>query len=157
MMREPNNKSTRANPVGRFMVAVGAIIELQNTGKILILKRNSNLDWHAGEWEIHYGRVAQFEGLEDSLKREAHEETGLTDIQIIKPLTAWHIFRGREKAENELIGITYHCRTKTEKVKLSNEHREYRWVTPAAALKLIKIAGIRYDVENYSATIRSRA
>ncbi len=156
-MKDPNNKSTYENPVGRFMVAVGAIIELQNTGKILILKRNSNLDWHGGEWEIHYGRIAQFEGLENSLKREAHEETGITDIKIIKPLTAWHIFRGSKKAENELIGITYHCRTKTEKVKISREHTEYRWVKPEEALKLIKIEGVKKDVENYSATIRSRA
>lgn len=156
-MKDPNNKSTAKNPVGRFMVAVGAIIELQNTGKILILKRSVNLDWHAGEWEIHYGRIAQFEGLENSLEREVQEETGIIDIEIVKPLTVWHIFRGSKKAENELIGITYHCRTKTEKVKLSNEHSEYRWVTPATALKLIKIEGIRKDVENYSVTIRSRA
>jgi 8-oxo-dGTP pyrophosphatase MutT (NUDIX family) len=156
-MKDPNNKSTATNPVGRFMVAVGAIIELKNTGKILILKRNKNLDWHAGEWEIHYGRIAQFENLESSLKREAHEETGLTDLQIIKPLTAWHIFRGREKAENELIGITFHCRTKTEKVKISDEHAGYRWVKPEEALKLIKIEGIRHDVETYSATMRRRA
>lgn len=156
-MKDPNNKSTAENPVGRFMVAVGAIIELQNTGKILVLKRNSNLDWHGGEWEIHYGRIAQFEDLESSLKREAREETGLTDVQIIKPLTVWHIFRGSKKAENELIGITFYCQTKTEKITLSDEHTEYRWVNPIEALKLIKIEGVKKDVRNYSASMRRRA
>jgi len=33
-MVETNNKSTTDNPVGRFMVAVGAVIELEGTGKI---------------------------------------------------------------------------------------------------------------------------
>lgn len=156
-MKDPNNKSTVANPVGRFMVAVGAVIELKNTRKILILKRSNKLDWHAGEWEIHYGRIAQFENCETSLRREIKEETGITDIKIIEPLTAWHIFRGREKAENELIGITFHCRTKTEKVKISSEHSGYRWVKPKEALKLIKIEGVKRDVESYSVTMRRRA
>lgn len=156
-MKDPNNKDTRENPVGRFMVAVGAIIELNKTGKILILKRSQKLDWHAGEWEIHYGRMGQFEDVEKSLRRESREETGITDIEIIKPLTAWHIFRGREKAENELIGITFHCRTNSEEVKISNEHSDFRWVKPAEALKLIKTEGIKRDVIAYSVTMRKRA
>lgn len=148
-MKDPKNKNTKENPVGRFMVAVGAIIEFKNTGKILILKRNKNLDWHAGEWEIHYGRMGQFEDVETSLRREIKEETGLTDIKIIAPLTAWHLFRGSKKAENELIGITLHCRTQQNKVIISSEHSEYRWVKPKEALKLVKLTGVRNDIKKY--------
>jgi hypothetical protein len=50
MSSDPNNQSTSANPIGRFMVAVGGIIELGNTGKILVTQRSSELDWHAGKW-----------------------------------------------------------------------------------------------------------
>jgi len=54
---ETINTSTKENPVGRFMVAAGAIIELGDTGKILIIKRADDLDWQPGTWEIVYGRL----------------------------------------------------------------------------------------------------
>ena len=150
MNRQPNNASIVGNPVGRFMVAGGAIIELRDTGKILINQRNSNLDWQPNEWEIVYGRIDQFEGLEKGLRREVKEETGIGDLEILSILTTWHIFRGTEKsAENEVIGITFYCRTQTEVVRLSKEHSSYRWVEPQDALNLISIDGVRRDVEKF--------
>lgn len=53
-MQEPNNHSTKANPVGRFMVAVGAIIKLKGTEKILLIRRAKMQDWQPNEWEILY-------------------------------------------------------------------------------------------------------
>ncbi len=150
MTRDPHNKSTIENPVGRFMVASGALIELKNTGKILLVQRSKKLDWHAGEWEICYGRIDQFEGIENGLKREVFEELGIKDLKIIKVLRVWHMFRGSKKAENELIGITYHCRTSTEIVKLSKEHSDYRWVLPSKALELIKNDGIKDEIKIFT-------
>ena len=108
-MVETNNKSTTDNPVGRFMVAVGAVIELEGTGKIQLNKRSAKLDWHPNEWEIIYGRIDQHEGPINGLKREIQEETGLEDIQIHEILSVWQIYRGQEeKPENELIGAKGH-------------------------------------------------
>lgn len=113
------------------MVASGAVIEQDTTGKILLIQRSSTLDWHSNEWEIMYGRISQFEDTEAGLKREVSEETGITDLEIIDVLTVWHIFRGSEEvAENELIGVTYHCRTHQSEFKLSDEHQSYQWMYP---------------------------
>lgn len=140
-----NNKSTIENPVGRFMVAVGAVIANQD-GKVLLIKRSNNLDWHPGEWEIMYGRIAQHEDPRDGLKRELMEELGIT-VTVGQPLTCWHIYRGHEEiAENELVGITFSATSSDLDVKLSDEHEEYRWVTPAEALELIKVEGIKRDI-----------
>lgn len=148
--KQPNNQSTQENPVGRFMVASGAVIEQGNTGKILLIQRSSKLDWHPNEWEIMYGRIDQFEDTETGLKREVREETGIADLEIVDILTVWHIFRGSEEtAENELIGVTYHCRTNQLEPKLSDEHQSYRWVTPDEALNLVKVDGIRRDVKKF--------
>jgi len=148
--KQPNNNPTKENPVGRFMVAVGAVIELKDTGKILVNQRASVLDWKPKEWEIVYGRIDQFETLEEGLKREVREEVGIKDLQILSLIRAWHTYRGSQKsAQNELIGITYHCRTQTEKVQLSKEHSSYRWVTPKEALSLITSVGIHRDLEEY--------
>jgi len=144
-------KTNRAdNKVGRFMVASGAVIELGETGKILLLKRSNELDWQPGEWEIMYGRIDQFESPEEGLRREVVEETGLENLEIIEILSVWHIYRGGEKkVKNDLVGITYRCRTQTEKVKISSEHSDYKWVEPKEALKMIKIEGIAGDVKKY--------
>ena len=52
MTKDVNNLSSKSNPVGRFMVAAGALIELNSSGKILLVKRGNKLDWHPSEWEI---------------------------------------------------------------------------------------------------------
>lgn len=129
------------------MVAVGAIIEHALSGKILVIQRAKNLDWRGGEWETLYGRLDQFEDPHTGLKREVREEVGITDLEIHELFRAWHIFRGLESAENELIGLTYHTTTQTETIQLSTEHETYRWVTPQEALELIDVVGIRKDIE----------
>lgn len=143
-----NNANTEHNPVGRFMVAVGAVI-VNPEGKILLIKRSSTLDWHPGEWEIMYGRIAQHESPQSGLVREVSEELNIT-ITAGTPLTCWHIYRGHEEiAENELIGITFLATTNKLEIKLSDEHEDYRWVTPTQALELITVDGIRRDIQAY--------
>lgn len=154
-MIEPNNKSTTENPVGRFMVAVGAVIELEGTGKILLNKRSSKLDWQPGEWEIMYGRIDQHEGPLGGLKREIREETGIEELDIHEVLSVWHIYRGQEQsAENELIGITYHVSTKQEEIKISGEHEDYGWFDPEEAAEMVNVDGIKRDILNYIRKIK---
>lgn len=148
-MTDPINVSTYKNPIGRFMVAVGAVMELSHTGKILLVRRHSSLDWRPGEWEICYGRIAQLESPEDGLRREVREELGIERFEIFETVRVWHIYRGSEKPENELVGITYRCRTEQEAVVISDEHEEYRWVTSTEALAIITTDGIRNDIEAY--------
>ncbi len=146
---QPNNEHTSSNPVGRFMVAIGALITNEETGKILLTQRAADLDWQPNEWEITYGRIDQSESLEEGLKREVWEEIGLTDLIIKHILRVWHIYRGPEKAENEVIGVTFVCTTTSDAIRLSSEAQRYRWVTPQEALQLISLEGIRKDIETY--------
>lgn len=129
------------------MVAVGAAIELQDTGKILIIQRTPEADWKPLHWEIGYGRIDQHEDPEQGLRREVFEELGLTDLTVKKILRVWHLYRGSKKAENDLIGITYMCSTNTKEIKLSSEHVAFKWVEPSEALELVTEPGIKEDIK----------
>ena len=128
------------------MVAVGAIIEHNPSGKILLLKRSETADYLPGIWEDMGGRIKQFEEPEDALRREVKEETGL-EIEILKPLAVFHDYRGERTAENELLIITYWCKAKSDQVILSEEHTAYRWVSPEEALELAEHVGVRRDIQ----------
>lgn len=129
------------------MVAVGSIIQLKGTNRILINKRSARSGINEDRWELVYGRIDQFEELEEALKREVREETGLSELKITKLLRVWHIFRGERSEENEIYGFTFICETDQEEVILSDEHSEYKWATVDEALQLIKVTGIKQDLE----------
>lgn len=131
---------------GKFMVAVGAMIENKLSGKILLLKRAETADYLPGIWEDMGGRIKQFEEPEEALRREVREETGL-EIEILKPLAVFHDYRGERIAENELLIITYWCKARSDQVILSEEHSAYQWVSPEEALELAEHPGVKRDIQ----------
>src|ERR1041385_2920752 len=139
-----------AEQEGRFMVAVGALIEHNSSGKILLLKRAETEDYLPGIWEDMGGRIKQFEEPEEALRREVREETGL-EIEILKPLAVFHDYYGERTAENEMLLITYWCKTESDHITLSDEHSEYKWVSGEEALDLAKHIGVRRDIRAWQA------
>ncbi|HCU70967.1 MAG TPA: hypothetical protein DIC35_04460 [Candidatus Moranbacteria bacterium] len=133
---------------GRFLVATGAIIENSKTGKILLLKRSEKKDYSPGIWEYITGRLRQFEEPQEGLRREIMEEAGI-DVEIIKPISIYHFFRGEQVAENELVGIMYWCKTDSEEIKVSEEHSDFRWVTPGEALEMVKKPSMQEDIKAF--------
>ncbi len=139
-----------SSDIGRFMFGVGALIQYKETDKILILKRASRpADFNKNQWELLYGRKAQFEELTTTLSREIKEEIGFDNIKIKKILRTWHFFRGKKEADKEILGITFWCQTDQKEVVLSDEHTEYQWVTPSEALELISVEGIQNDIKMF--------
>ena len=115
------------------------------SGRILLLKRSEQADYMGGVWEDMTGRMKQFEEPEDALRREVREECGL-EIEIVKPLKVFHLYRGARTAENELVGIIYWCRSQSDQVVLSHEHSDYRWLSPEEAMQMVEDPGIRGDI-----------
>ena len=130
------------------MVAVGAVIEHEPSGEVLLLKRAQKAGFAPGVWEDITGRMKQLEEPEQALRREVREETGL-EISIVKPLRVFHIFRGARTPGNELVGILFWCKTQGKEVKLSEEHTEFRWLKPDEALHLLDSDGIKEDIVAY--------
>jgi 8-oxo-dGTP pyrophosphatase MutT (NUDIX family) len=95
---------------------------------ILILQRNSDNDW-----ELPGGRLSSYEGVSEGLRREIREETSLSiEIKDILLANSWINDRN-----NDRLGVYYVSDTEQKRVRLSNEHSDFTWVSSSeAAYKL---------------------
>ncbi len=96
--------------------AVGGVIV--RGGEVLLLLR-PNGESYGGLWEIPGGKVEEGESLEDALRREVKEETGLTVKRIEADLPPLDYDNTRQyiwkiDVEGETIRLT--------------EHDDYKWV-----------------------------
>ena len=129
-----------------LQIVVAGLIE-NPQGEVLLIKRR-NKGTSPNYWEDPGGRLHQSEKPEDGLKREISEETGIFDIEIIKPLTVFHNYFHRVKTnENEFIGISYWCKTKTTGVKLSDEHTDFQWVVPKDAIDIVDHPAVKQYIK----------
>lgn len=130
---------------GRFQVAAGAVIERKDTKDVLLIHRSASQ--YAGDiWEIPIGRMEQFETFEAGLRREVLEETGITDLEIGRPISTFDFMRGEHSAENEVRAVVFVARTSQTEVKLSHEHDGYRWLSIDEAIDLVEQPGIKRDL-----------
>ena len=131
------------------MIGVGAIIEHSRSRKILLLHRAPSIDFASDQWDDVGGRMRHFETPEETLHREVKEETGLSDLRILKPIDVAHCFRGEKIADNEMIVITYWCETTSDEIILSTEHDNYRWVSPEEALSLVEDPPLKKNIQRF--------
>lgn len=102
-------------------VAVKAVIQ-NPEGKFLIMKEK-------GRWQAVGGRLEKGEKLEEGLRRETQEETGITNLAIGKVI---HVDEWFSKPEGELkhiVALFFLCKTESSRVALSDEHEEFTWIT----------------------------
>lgn len=113
----------------KLWVATKAFIIYQ--GKLLVIRESSKYSdgTQAGKYGEVGGRVTPGEDFRDSLIREVKEETGL-DIIIGKPffVNEWRpVVRGEQW---QIVGIFFECFADTDKVVLSEDHDDYKWINP---------------------------
>lgn len=110
---------------------VGAMV-FNPEGKIFLMR---SYKWR-GKYVIPGGHIEVGEKIEEALKREIREETGL-DIFGIKFLFFQEfIFDKVFWKKRHFIFFNFICRTKSSKVTLNSEGQEYLWVIPDQALGL---------------------
>lgn len=104
-------------------------------GELLLLKR-SNAGSRPGGWDFCGGAVGVGEKPEQAAVREVEEESGLKIVNlslIDKYSFAKDLIYGKVR---DTIIIGYQGFAETNKVKLSDEHTEYKWFSKSAAEKL---------------------
>lgn len=129
-----------------FFVGVKALIVRGE--KVLLLRSGraelSSTMRRSFFWDMPGGKVEWGENIEETLRREVHEELGVPeralDIGDIFEASVSNIVISHG-IRVPLILITYRCKLKdnhSEKFELSDEHSAYRWVDKSEAQKLLK-------------------
>lgn len=118
--------------------SAGAIIFRKEKDKTyyLLLSYSAMSKIEKTYWGLPKGRIEKGEKIIEAAKREVKEETGLEDIQLIKGFkeTEKYFFKFQGKSVLKSI-IFYLAETKTQKIKLSFEHIEYKWLIYEEAIK----------------------
>ena len=109
-------------------------------GALIFNKDNKILLMKSYKWKDKYvipgGHVELGERIEDALKREIKEDTGL-DIYDIKFVFFQEFIYGEEFwKKKHFIFFNFACKTDSSDVKLDSEGQSYVWVTLEEALKL---------------------
>ncbi len=96
--------------------------------KILLLQRPSKSNHDNGRWELPGGKIKKGEFFDEGLKREVREETGL-DIKILGFFEAvedsFTACKNHEEIKSVNIGM--HSILEDGEIRLSSEHRDYKW------------------------------
>jgi 8-oxo-dGTP diphosphatase len=125
-----------------FHLGVKALIQ-NNKKQVLLLKVNlaKLKETKEAYWDIPGGRIQKGDTVEQTLKRELEEETGISHINKFIPfsMVLSNIRIPVGPGSVGLVLASYLCEVDADKVRLSSEHTEYKWFTPDEAAKLLSV------------------
>ena len=102
----------------------GAVI-FNKKGKILLLKSNRWKD----RWAIPGGHIEVGEKMEDTLRREVKEETGLDVYDIELAALQEFILDESFFEKKHFIFLDFTCKSSSKEVTLNCESQDYIWLT----------------------------
>lgn len=103
-------------------------IIVDDKGRILALRRGPNDARRPGCWDLPGGNYEDGEDVNEAIKREIMEETSLKAYSLKPIYIASSI--GKTYKNITVFALTQLCSKWEGEVKISDEHTEYRWVTP---------------------------
>jgi 8-oxo-dGTP diphosphatase len=102
----------------RHSVSVAGVV-VDDAGRALLIRRRDN-----GHWEPPGGVLELDEDIEDGLRREVREETGLA----VEPSALTGVYKNINRG---IVALVFRCRITGGQLALSEETAEFRWATAA--------------------------
>lgn len=124
--------------VKTFHVAIKAVIVKND--KALVLKDNSRFKGY----DLPGGKIDKGEGITKALKRELYEELGLKNFSIKEIIFAFERL-DYHKNGARLILLFYKVEAKISKIRLSDEHTQFEWISKKDLAKAIKNKMLRNE------------
>jgi len=96
------------------------------------------LNYPQGHWDFVKGKIEHDETPHETAKREAREETGITDIQFVDGFeeSVEYEFRFNNALIQKKV-VFFLAKTNTSKISLSHEHTDYVWLKYEDAMEKI--------------------
>ena len=122
--------------------SIGGIIFFEeNKKKFYLLLEYERINDKKGDhkyWDFPKGHIEANETEEDTLYREIEEETGLTELELLKgfkkPIN--YVFRKDNTLINKKV-VYYLLKSNSKNVKISFEHTNFKWLEYNEALKIL--------------------
>lgn len=110
-----------------LQVAMKAVIV--HDGKVLILRETAKHDTNTqvGRYQMPGGRLNPGEAFDMALNREILEETGLK-VKQLYPILVGEWRPVIKSLPHQIVGVFMVCQAGSAKVKLSEEHDDYKWI-----------------------------
>jgi len=127
-----------------FHLGIKALIRNEE-GKVLLLQVNpAKLHGERKDyWDLPGGRVQKGDSVEDTLKREVLEETGIDQIVDIKSvsmvLSNIRIPLNGSDSVGLILSVHSCCIATDTTISLSDEHIAYEWFEPKKAAELLRV------------------
>lgn len=137
---------------GLFEITVKAVV-VKDEDKVLILKRPVDDHHGAGNYDLPGGSLNYGESLEEALKREVREETGI-EIDIGPIVYAFDIEVIREDTPAHYKRIRFIAYYKEGSVDLSKEHSEFEWIPIDEAIEKLSSEG--YEKDKREALVKAK-
>ena len=104
----------RVKIVSNDIKTVAKVILIDNSDRVLFLKRSDYMEKYAGEWDLPGGHLKSNESLSAGLKREVEEETGLQikNEKLVEIQANLHFF---------------YAQYNNKEVKISHEHTDFKF------------------------------
>lgn len=129
-------------------ISAGMIVFNPKLKKFLLLEYSSH-------WGFAKGGIESGEDEMNAARRELKEETGITKFKLIEGFKEKidYYYKKDEKTVYKEV-IFFLITTESEEVKISDEHKSYRWCDHGEAYKLVKFKntrGVLKKANNYIA------
>ncbi len=141
-----NVKTIKSQPKKKvkFEVSAGIFLFRREKGKVFWLL----LHYPAGHWDFVKGHIEKNEKIEETIRRETWEETGIKNFYIFpgfkKVINYW--FNDTKYGGSGLIHkkvVLLLGETKEKEIKISPEHTEGKWVSTEEVLKIITFKNVK--------------
>lgn len=126
-------------------ISAGIIPFTVRDGNLQILTVNAR----TGDWEFPKGGVEGSEELQQTALREAREELGVSDIRLVDSFSTEYSYSFYW--EGDPVDKTVHLYLgevfEPDQISLSEEHSEYKWLSPNDAYNQVSHDGMQNSLE----------
>jgi dATP pyrophosphohydrolase len=118
------------------MIQIHVARRYNDNVEYLVMKRSDNEDIYPGIWQVVTGMIEPDESAQEAALRELHEEAGLrpSELYCLPYITSFFSIRRNQLQHVPVFGVIV---SEDDKVILSEEHSEFKWVSFDEAIKTL--------------------